>query len=94
MPAFLVIWVVRVTVVAVSNKQADKTAFWDQICVDQEVGDTWWRALAKPGLRHLTQISSLPFEWAAAELMLFSDKGKMLHVRVIVFRGFSGIKPV
>lgn len=61
-PAFLVIWVVRVTVVAVSNKQADKSAFWDQICVDQEVGDTWWRALAKPGLRHLTQIQSLPFE--------------------------------
>lgn len=76
--SFLVIWVVRVTVVPMSDKQADGAAFWDQICVDQEVGDTWWRALAKPGLRRLTQIQ--PFEWAAAELMLFPDKGKMLHV--------------
>lgn len=79
------------TVVPVSDKQAGRAAFWDPICVDQEVGDTWWRALAKPGLR-LTQIPSLPFGGAAAELTLFSDKGRTLHVSV--FRGFAGIKLV
>lgn len=90
-PSFLGVCAVRVTIVPVGDKQADGAAFWDQICVDQEVGDTWWRALAKPGLL-LTQILSLPLEWAAAELMLFSHKDKMLHVRVAVFRGFAEIK--
>lgn len=91
--SFLGACVVRVAVVPVGDKQADGAAFRDQICVDQEVGDTWWRALAKPGLC-LTQILSLPLEWAAAELMLFSHKGKMLRVRVAVFRGFAGTKAV
>lgn len=79
------------TVVPVSDEQAGRAAFRDPIRVDQEVGDTWWRALAKPGLR-LTQIPSLPFQGAAAGLTLFSDRGTMLHASV--FRGFSGIKPV
>lgn len=41
--------VVCMKVVPLGKKYPDKGAFSDQICVNQEVSDTWWQALAGCG---------------------------------------------
>lgn len=98
-PFSLSMLVVRVNIIALSNKWPDKRSIF---CSDLRWSRSWWHLVAAPltakppenmRVAAWPRFNNCPLNVLLQNLLLFSDKGKMLQIRVIVSQGFATVKP-